>query len=189
MLPTLEPKYKYCYPRDADGGNKPTLFDGKNKDSVGDCAICAISNALEIPYYQVIEWFLQRSPSLHLTGVRDEVIYEFLEDKGWIPVTRDLPINDIRIPRKKAILEVNEIKDEKGCVVDEGHVMAIINNTIHDAFDSRVWGKKGNKKPTVICGYWIPKTTENWDRKIRKGDDKASKYNVEFSGQQLTLFS
>ena len=128
-----------------DGGRREAGWKGKN---AGDCAPRAIAIALGLQYRDV------RSALDRLTkemtggfdtttnnGTTAPVYHRFLTSKGWSPVlTKGAYLKDIP-------------KDGAHIAVLSGHVTAVLNGTVHDAWDSRLCRRTKCGSPKLL-GYY-----------------------------------
>jgi hypothetical protein len=135
-----------------DGGRLKAGWTGKN---AGDCAPRAIAIALQLPYPDVRGEL--DSLTKDMTGGFDPttnngttapIYHRYLTDHGWIPVlTKRSYLKDI--PMKGTYIAVMT-----------GHVAAVINGILHDAWDSRKSRRTRCGSPTMRGYYTKPDNVE-----------------------------
>ena len=131
--------------RKNDGGRLKAGWKGKN---AGDCVARAIAIALALPYRDVRADLDKLSKEM--TGGFDTstnngtvapIYHRYLSDKGWKPVLtkgsylKDIPLAGTHI------------------AIMTGHVAAVVDGTLHDAWDCRRCRRTHCGSPT-LRGYY-----------------------------------
>jgi hypothetical protein len=126
-----------------DGGRPPNLPFG-----TGDCAARAVSIATGFTYRSVADNLLARANRRVFTrtlGVPANHVYAMLEDLGWrwqgAPAPPRIPLGIAPVPARKRVVAIVESHRAGG-----QHASAIVNDVVHDLFDSR--GR-------LVIGYFI----------------------------------
>jgi hypothetical protein len=128
-----------------DGGRLKAGWKGKN---AGDCVARAIAIALKIPYREVRAELdalnKEMTGGFETTtnhGTTAAIYHRYLSDHGWVPILtkgaylKDIPTRGIHI------------------AVMTGHIAAVVDGTLHDAWDSRKCRRTRCGSPT-LRGYY-----------------------------------
>lgn len=133
--------YKYN-----DGGRK----DAGYKRPAGDCVPRAIAIALDLPYKQVRKELdalnkqmtggLNRSTQ---NGTEAAVFHKYLTDRGW----------SLTLLKNTYLKDLNVVDAPNIIVSMPRHMVAIVNNTVMDTWDSRHSRRTKCKSP-IVQGYY-----------------------------------
>ncbi|MQA64496.1 MAG: hypothetical protein GEU76_01120 [Alphaproteobacteria bacterium] len=126
-----------------DGGRPPDLPRG-----TGDCAARAIARALGFTYPSVAAHLLARANCRVFTatqGCPANHVYAMLEDLGWrwqgAPAPPRIPLGIAPVPDRRRVVAIVESHRRGG-----QHASAIVNDVVHDLFDSR---------ERLVIGYFV----------------------------------
>ena len=132
----------------SDGGRKKAGWTGKR---AGDCVARAIAIALDIPYKEVRKELdaitKEMTGGFETTtnnGTTAPIYHRYLTNHGWHPV----------ITKKSYLQDLP--KHGTYFAVMTGHVAAVIDNTLYDAWDSRRCRRTKSGSP-VLRGYYTQK--------------------------------